>query len=100
MEYLEGLPFDRILKERAPLPVLEVLAYAEQVCAALHAAHQAHVIHRDIKPENLKLRPNGKIVLLDFGLAKGSVAEMTHVTKSVWGYTKEYAPMEQIRGTG
>jgi serine/threonine protein kinase len=59
------------------------------------------VIHRDIKPQNLKLIPPDEIVLLDFGLAKGSMAHTTagSFTSSIVGYTLHYAPLEQIQGT-
>ncbi|NOT63973.1 MAG: SUMF1/EgtB/PvdO family nonheme iron enzyme, partial [Acidobacteria bacterium] len=52
-----------------------------------------------IKPQNLKLMPNGQVILLDFGLAKGSVGGMT-MGVSIQGYTPNYAPLEQMRGSG
>jgi formylglycine-generating enzyme required for sulfatase activity len=60
------------------------------------------VIHRDIKPQNLKLTGRNQIILLDFGLAKGRPLQMTRVTTtgSIYGYTPNYAPIEQIRGVG
>src|SRR5258708_24367600 len=59
-------------------------------------------MHRDSKPQNLKLTARGQIVLLDFGLAKGSAGQMSVVTTSAsfFGYTPNYAPLEQIQGLG
>ena len=59
-------------------------------------------MHRDIKPQNLKLTSRGQIILLDFGLAKGQSGEVSRITTaaSIFGYTPNYAPLEQIQGLG
>ncbi len=55
---------------RGPLPVPEALGIAAQIASALEAAHERGIVHRDLKPGNVKLRPDGTVKLLDFGLAK------------------------------
>ena len=69
LELIEGPTLeDRI--ERGPIPVDEALSIAKQIAEALEAAHEQGVIHRDLKPANIKLRPDGTVKVLDFGLAK------------------------------
>ncbi len=69
LELVEGPTLaDRISK--GPIPVDEVLPIAKQIAEALEAAHEAGVIHRDLKPANIKVREDGTVKVLDFGLAK------------------------------
>jgi hypothetical protein len=103
MQYIPGDDLAAMLKARGgPFPPDQVLAWADEVLDALAYLHAQRppVIHRDIKPQNLKLAPHGGVVLLDFGLAKGLGAGSTGPSPSLFGYTPQYAPIEQIQGAG
>ena len=69
LEFVDGPTLaDRIAQ--GPIPLDEALAIARQIAEALEAAHEQNIIHRDLKPANIKLRPDGTVKVLDFGLAK------------------------------
>ena len=74
MEYLDGCTLSDVLAEEERLPLYWVVDILEQVCSAVHEAHQQGVVHRDLKPDNIWLEPNGlggyRVKVLDFGIAK------------------------------
>ena len=69
MELVEGEDLSQRIA-RGPIPVDEALPIARQIAEALEAAHEQGIIHRDLKPANIKVRPDGTVKVLDFGLAK------------------------------
>jgi len=74
MELVEGEDLSRRI-ERGAVPVDEVVPIALQMAQALEAAHERGIVHRDLKPSNVKLRPDGTVKVLDFGLAKAWEAD-------------------------
>ena len=69
MELIDGPTLAERLCE-GPLPLDEALRIARQIADALDAAHERGIVHRDLKPGNIKVKPNGTVKVLDFGLAK------------------------------
>ena len=105
MQFIPGDDLSEMMnRKRGPFPTNQVLTWADQLLDALDYLHtqDPQIVHRDIKPQNLKLTSRGQIILLDFGLAKGQAGEISRVTTaaSIFGYTPNYAPLEQIQGLG
>ncbi|MCU0225767.1 MAG: protein kinase [Acidobacteria bacterium] len=103
MELVEGETLAERL-ERGRIPLDETLAIARQVAEALEAAHEKGIVHRDLKPANVKITPEGKVKVLDFGLAKaispiaGSSGSATEVANSPT-ITRHATAMGAILGT-
>ncbi|MEP6706790.1 MAG: serine/threonine-protein kinase [Pyrinomonadaceae bacterium] len=88
MEYLDGCTLGDVLSEERRLPLEWVVDILEQVCSAVHEAHQQGIVHRDLKPENIWLEPNRlggyRVKVLDFGIAKlGEVNQPANDVRSI-----------------
>ncbi|HEX7957928.1 MAG TPA: serine/threonine-protein kinase [Pyrinomonadaceae bacterium] len=103
MEYVEGQDLGEMLQlNNGPFALGRVWPWAETLLDVLEYLHNQSppVVHRDIKPQNIKITSEGKLFLLDFGLVKDTptrVAGPSH-SPSVYGYSQNYAPLEQING--
>jgi serine/threonine protein kinase/tetratricopeptide (TPR) repeat protein len=97
MEYIDGRDLKSIRAERAKLQPEEAGEIIEQVCRALDAAHAEGVIHRDLKPKNIMVDKHGRVVVMDFGIARSR--EMPGLTQTgVVVGTPEYMSPEQAKG--
>ena len=98
MEYVEGVPLDKVIASRVSLTPLTKVDYVVQVCHALHYAHQLGIIHRDVKPGNIMVLEGGRRVkLLDFGIARAGAPSKLSKSGLAMGTTCYMSP-EQTRG--
>lgn len=99
MEYVDGVTLKKYLTEikKGPLDTDEIISCVYQVLRALSCAHAEGIIHRDIKPQNIMLLENGRIKVMDFGIAKLPNAETVTVTDKAVG-TVYYMSPEQASG--
>ncbi len=98
MEYVQGRGLDSWIREMGPFRLELALDVFQQVLAAVQAAHEHGVVHRDLKPENILISAQGKVKVLDFGVAKllGDAPELTADGFTVG--TPKYMAPEQLRG--
>ncbi|MHC4518325.1 MAG: serine/threonine-protein kinase, partial [Planctomycetota bacterium] len=102
LEYVPGRTLAQRMA-RNPLKVEEALSIAHQIAEAVAAAHENGIVHRDLKPGNIKITPEGKVKVLDFGLAKASIGEDKDAGNTVTQPgrvmgTPAYMSPEQARG--
>lgn len=100
MDYIEGETLSKILREYGPQPEETVIEWAKQLCEVLDYLHtrQPAVIYRDMKPSNVMLKPDGKIKVIDFGIAREYKENNNSDTVSLG--TRGYAAPEQFGGKG
>jgi eukaryotic-like serine/threonine-protein kinase len=110
LELVEGQTLDELIASRGAMRLDDALRIGAQICEALGAAHEKGIVHRDLKPANVKITPDGKVKVLDFGLAKvfqerreaATTSDLPTLTNaSVPGVilgTPAYMAPEQVRG--
>lgn len=96
MAYVAGQSLKEILRQ-GPLDIAEGLRLCIQLCEGLHVAHEQKIVHRDIKPANLMINDRGRLVIMDFGLAKVAGTEDLSQTGTTRG-TVAYMSPEQAQG--
>ena len=97
MEFVDGEGLDALVKA-GPVPAEEAMPLLLQAGQALEAIHQAGIIHRDVKPLNFRVAKDGRLKLMDFGIARGDGPRLT--TTAAFLGTPAYAAPESLAGTG
>jgi eukaryotic-like serine/threonine-protein kinase len=97
MEYVDGRTLKDVIRAEGPLYPERAAEICADVCSALAAAHARGLIHRDIKPGNVMLTPEGKVKVMDFGIARATTSETITQTAAVVG-TAQYISPEQAQG--
>src|SRR6202171_5294830 len=97
MEYIEGQDLRSLVKKQGRLTPEQSVTLIQQVCLALDAAHGEGIVHRDLKPQNIMVDAQGRIFVMDFGIARTVGAEGLTMTGAIVG-TPEYMSPEQVKG--
>jgi serine/threonine protein kinase len=97
MEFLEGESLEKIIERRTVMSLSHKLSHIMPVCRALDFAHKRHVIHRDIKPANVMVTKDGRVKVVDFGIARLNDSSSLTQTNTIIG-TLGYMSPQQIRG--
>jgi len=96
MEYLPGTDLKQIIKQKDKLSIRQKLDFSRQISKGLSFSHSKNIVHRDIKPENIRVLDDGKIKIMDFGIARPTTSTMTRTGMTMG--TPHYMSPEQIRG--
>ena len=99
MEYVNGKTLKSLVKKRGALTLPEVIDIMTQLLSAVMCAHDSYIIHRDIKPQNVMILEDGKVKIMDFGIAMALNSNELTQTNSVMG-SVHYLPPEQANGSG
>ncbi|GAB1690188.1 serine/threonine-protein kinase [Krasilnikovia sp. M28-CT-15] len=98
MAYVDGEPLSTRLKEQGHLEVAETMSIVAQAADALHAAHLNGTVHRDVKPGNLIVKPNGTVILVDFGVARSNAVTSVTGLNAIVGTALYMAPEQVAKG--
>ncbi|GAA3342849.1 hypothetical protein GCM10020358_39340 [Amorphoplanes nipponensis] len=98
MAYVDGEPLSARLKEQGRLGVAETMSIVAQAADALHAAHENGTVHRDVKPGNLIVKPNGTVILVDFGVARSAAVTSVTGLNAIVGTALYMAPEQVAKG--
>ena len=97
MPVIDGAPLSALLAERGSLSTGETMAIVAEIAAALQVAHEAGIVHRDLKPGNILVTPDGRVMLVDFGIAHAAGGQPLTQTGALIG-TADYLSPEQASG--
>ena len=97
MEYVDGRTLKDVIRAEAPLYPDRAAEITADVCSALAAAHARGLVHRDVKPANIMLMPDGRVKLMDLGIARAAAGETVTQTAAMLG-TAQYLSPEQAQG--
>jgi eukaryotic-like serine/threonine-protein kinase len=98
MAFVDGEPLSARLKEQGRLGVAETMSIVAQAGDALHAAHENGTVHRDVKPGNLIVKPNGAVILVDFGVARSAAVTSVTGLNAIVGTALYMAPEQVAKG--
>lgn len=102
MDYVEGQSLDKVLRQYGAIPAEKVIEWGIQICDVFHYLHTQNppIIYRDMKPANVILRPDGNIMMIDFGTARRWKVDASRTSDTMLIGTEGFAAPEQFGGRG